>query len=149
MKSIATLSELKDSVGRLGTSEWLTVTQERIDMFAEATGDHYWIHVDQERARRGPHGGTIAHGYLTLSLIPFFLWGVLEFPRTSGLNYGLDRVRFPAPVPCGSQVRAHLDLVSVGDVDGGAQVKIKVTIEVAGGEKPACVAEAIFRWYVR
>lgn len=133
---------------RLGVSRWETVTQERIDLFAEATGDHQWIHVDPERAAAGPFGTTIAHGYLILSLGPLLLWDVLEVTGVSQIiNYGIDRVRFPAPVPVDSRVRLAVDLAAVTDVAGGLQAAIGLTFEVEGLAKPACVAEILFRYY--
>ena len=131
-----------------GPSSWVEVTQERIDAFAEATGDHQWIHVDRERAAAGPFGGTIAHGYLTLSLIPAMSWEVM--PRQEGgmgINYGLNRVRFPSPLPSGSRVRGTFRVDSVDEFDGGVQVTMKATIEREGGDKPVCVAEVVFRTY--
>jgi len=131
-----------------GPSGWVDVPQERVDAFADATGDHQWIHVDAERAAAGPFGGTIAHGYLTLSLIPAMSYEVV--PRqggSMGINYGLNRVRFPAPVPVGSRVRGTFEVVSVEDHDWGAQVTMAATLEREGGDKPVCVAEIVFRHY--
>ena len=133
----------------LGTSGWLEITQDRVDTFAAATGDRQWIHVDVERARTGPFGGTIAHGYLTLALV-IPLWS--EILRVEGigmaLNYGLNRLRFPAPVPVGSRVRLHARVASVEEVaGGGAQLTVELTVEVEGGSKPAAVAEAVYRYY--
>jgi acyl dehydratase len=139
------IDELRDAVGtQLGVSPWLDIDQERVDRFADATGDHQWIHVDPERARSGPFGGTIAHGYLTLSLISALSW---EAYRTEGLrmaiNYGANRVRFPAPVPVPSRVRGVVDLVSVEPNGDGYMVVTGVTVECEGGDKPACVAGTI------
>jgi acyl dehydratase len=132
----------------LGTSPWIDITQERIDMFAEATGDHQWIHVDVERATAGPFGAPIAHGYLTLSLSNFFLPQIVDVRGFSmGVNYGVDKVRFPAPVPVGSSVRASAGLTSVTEVSGGLQTVMTVTIEIEDSPKPACVIEAISRWF--
>lgn len=132
----------------LGYSEWHRVTQEQVDRFADATGDHQWIHVDVERATKGPFGGPIAHGYLTLSLAPVLLSEVFSVGGISmGINYGLDKLRFPAPVPVGSDVRAGARLLRVTDVSGGVQVVLEVTFEVDGGAKPVCVAEVLFRYY--
>jgi len=131
-----------------GPSSWVEVTQERIDGFAEATGDHQWIHVDRERAAAGPFGTTIAHGYLTLSLIPAMSFEVL--PRQEGamgINYGLNRVRFPAPVPSGSRVRGSFRVDAVDEFDGGVQMTMTATLEREGGDKPVCVAEVVFRTY--
>jgi acyl dehydratase len=144
-----TPAALKQAVGRhLGTSEWLEITQERIDLFAEATGDHQWIHVDPERARHGPFGKTIAHGYLTLSLVSLFLPQIVEVRGISmGVNYGTDRVRFPAPVPVGSRVRGSAELIEAEEVKGGAvQAKIRVTVEIEGHERPGCVVDTISRF---
>jgi acyl dehydratase len=142
---------LKDLVGQpLGTSSWVTIEQDRIDRFAEATGDHQWIHVDPERAKDGPFGSTIAHGFLTLSLIPALGWEVytIEGARLS-VNYGLNRLRFITPVKVGSRVRAHLVLAAVDEVAGDAlQVATTVTIELEGAEKPAAVAETLARIYL-
>ncbi len=131
-----------------GPSSWADVTQERIDTFAEATGDRQWIHVDPERATAGPFGTTIAHGYLTLSLLPMMSYEVV--PRQEGgmaVNYGLNRVRFPAPVPSGSRVRAAFRVDAVEEADWGYQATMTATIEREGGDKPVCVAELVFRYY--
>lgn len=133
----------------IGVSDWLTVDQERIDAFADATGDHQWIHVDRERATRGPFGTTIAHGFLTLSLTVHLLSGIeldVGEPRMS-INYGLDRVRFTAPIPSGSRIRARAGLTSVGEAGGGLQVKRTITVEREGEARPAMVAEALTRYY--
>ena len=143
------LDALKAAVGKdLGTSDWVDITQDRVDTFAEATGDRQWIHVDVERARReSPFGGPIAHGYLTLSLTNQLLPQVVEVRGvSSGVNYGADKVRFPAPVPVGSRVRANVRLDEADDVPGGVQTKMTITVEVEGGGKPACVVEALSRW---
>jgi acyl dehydratase len=146
---IDTLAELDPLVGtNLGTSSWVEVDQSRIDTFAEATNDHQWIHVDPDRAKEGPFGTTIAHGYLTLSLlIP--LWSELLDIREvkTKVNYGLDRVRFPAPVPVGCKVRATATLVEVEQIKGGVQIVVEATIERDGSDKPACVARPVFRFY--
>ena len=131
-----------------GPSSWIEVSQDRIDAFADATGDHQWIHVDAERAATGPFGGTIAHGYLTLSLLPVMSYEVV--PRQDGgmaVNYGLNRVRFPAPVPSGSRVRGTFRVDAIDEFDGGFQATMTATIERDGGEKPVCVAELLFRYY--
>ena len=131
-----------------GPSSWVEVSQSRIDAFAEATGDHQWIHVDRERAAAGPFGTTIAHGYLTLSLLSAMSFEVV--PAAEGgmaVNYGLNRVRFPAPVPAGSRVRATFRVDAVDDFDGGSQVTMMATVEREGGSKPVCVAELVFRRY--
>jgi acyl dehydratase len=143
--------DLKSAVGKdLGTSSWVTVEQDRIDKFAEATGDHQWIHVDPEKAKDGPFGSTIAHGFLTLSLIPALAWEVytIEGARLS-VNYGLNKLRFITPVKVGSRVRAHLSVAGVDEVPGNAlQVATTVTIELEGAEKPAAVAETLTRVYL-
>ena len=131
-----------------GPSSWIEIPQDRISAFADATGDHQWIHVDPERAAQGPFGSTIAHGYLTLSLLPAMSYEVL--PRHEGgmgVNYGLDRVRFPAPVPVGSRVRGSFRVDSVEEADWGHQAKLTATVVRDGAEKPVCVAEVIFRYY--
>jgi acyl dehydratase len=130
-----------------GPSSWMDVPQERIDRFAEATGDHQWIHVDPEKAKDGPFGGTIAHGYLTLSLLPVASYEVV--PRSGGMaiNYGLNKVRFPAPVPVGSRVRATFEVIELDEQDWGGQATMRATIERDGGDKPVCVAETVFRYY--
>jgi len=144
------IDELKAKQGEhLGYSDYVEITQEQVNLFADATGDHQWIHVDPERAKSGPFGGPIAHGYLTLSLAPALLPQILIVGGISmGVNYGCGKVRFPSPVPVGSKVRAGAELVSVEDVAGGAQVTMQVTFEVEGAPKPSCVAEVIYRYYV-
>jgi acyl dehydratase len=139
------IEEFADVVGtHLGHSDWHTITQEQIDLFAAATGDHQWIHVDRERAAHGPFGSTIAHGYLLLSLVPKLVLRVYRVEGlTMGVNYGCDRVRFPAPVPVGSQVRAGVELMSLIPRATGVQAMARVTIERAGASKPACVAETV------
>jgi acyl dehydratase len=130
-----------------GPSSWIDVPQERIDAFADATGDHQWIHVEPDRAKDGPFGTTIAHGYLTLSLLPVASYEVV--PRQGGMaiNYGLNKVRFPAPVPVGSRVRATFEVVGVDEQEWGGQATMQATVEREGGEKPVCVAEIVFRYY--
>jgi acyl dehydratase len=131
-----------------GPSSWRDVPQSRIDAFADATDDHQWIHVDPERAKDGPFGTTIAHGYLTLSLLPAASYEVV--PRQGGsmsINYGLNKVRFPAPVPVGSRVRATFEVVDLDEQEWGGQATMKATIEREGGDKPVCVAELVFRYY--
>jgi acyl dehydratase len=132
----------------LGVSDWIEVTQDRVDTFAEATGDHQWIHVDVERARRdSPFGGPIAHGYLTLSLSNLVMPQLVEVRGVSlGVNYGTGKVRFPAPVPVGARVRGRGELVACDEVPGGVQTTIRITMEVEGGAKPACVVDALSRW---
>lgn len=133
----------------LGHSGWLQVDQDRVDLFAEATGDHQWIHVDVERAKAGPFGGPIAHGYLTLSLGPVLYPQVVQVRGFSmGVNYGANKVRFPSPVPVGSKVRLGVKLAGVEDIAGGVQLTMEFTFEVEGAPKPSCVAEIIFRSYV-
>ncbi|HUE58166.1 MAG TPA: MaoC family dehydratase [Acidimicrobiales bacterium] len=140
---------LKSRVGdHLGYSEWHEVTQEQVNLFADATGDHQWIHVDVERAKAGPFGAPIAHGYLTLSLGPALLTEVLQVTGVSmAINYGLNKLRFPAPVPVGSKVRAGVTLAGVEDVGGGVQVTLNTAFEIEGGTKPVCVADILFRYY--
>jgi acyl dehydratase len=149
MKTITGLDELKASEGEvLGTSDWHDVTQDAIDAFAEVTGDHQWIHVDVERAKETPFGATIAHGYYTLSLAPMFMEQVMSLEGFAfAVNYGLNRVRFPAPVPVGSRVRATVRLAQLEEIPGGAQMTLEMTFEVEGGEKPACVAQTLSRVY--
>jgi acyl dehydratase len=132
----------------LGPSEWQEIRQERVDAFAEATGDRQWIHVDRERAAAGPFGGTIAHGYLTLSMLAAFSFELLPVEDASAsINYGLNRVRFPAPVPVGSRVRASFRVEDASEVEGGVQVTMAATVERESAEKPVCVAELVFRYY--
>ena len=141
------MTDLKEGA-EFGPSSWIDVPQERIDAFAEATGDHQWIHVDRERAAAGPFGTTIGHGYLTLSLLPAMSYEVV--PRQEGgmaVNYGLNKVRFPAPVPSGSRVRGTFRVASVEDADWGFQATMTATVELEGGDKPVCVAELVFRYY--
>jgi acyl dehydratase len=145
MRTFTTYDELEAAVGEdLGPTDWLEVTQERVDAFADATGDHQWIHVDVERAKDGPFGGTIAHGYLTLSLVPHFSPELfsLETPGAT-LNYGVNKVRFPTPVPVGSRIRATAQLAAITEVPAGHQLVTRYTIEVEGQAKPACVAETV------
>ena len=141
--------ELREAVGdQLGHSDWLEVDQKRIDLFADATGDHQWIHVDPERAAAGPFGTTIAHGYLTLSLLPAFVPQVMRVEGMKmGINYGTDKVRFPSIVPVGSRLRATAVLKDVTEAGGGVQVTAVVTVEREGGDKPVCVAESVSRYY--
>ena len=132
----------------LGYSAWHNVTQEQVNKFADATGDHQWIHIDVERAKAGPFGGPIAHGYLTLSLAPILLAQVLQVEGVKmGVNYGTNKVRFPSPVPVGSNLRLGAKLASVEDVPGGKQVTVEATFEVEGTTKPSCVAELVFRYF--
>jgi len=141
--------ELKTAVGQaLGSSDWLEIDQARINLFADATGDHQWIHVDPERAKNGPFGKCIAHGYLTLSLVNLFLPQIVDVQGISmGVNYGCGKVRFPAPVPVGSRVRGTGELVEVEDVKGGVQATIRVTVEIEGSDRPACVVDTISRYF--
>ena len=140
---------LLQAVGQhLGYSDWLEIDQQRIDLFADATGDHQWIHVDPVRAAEGPFGRTIAHGYLTLSLANLFLPQIMRVDNVSmGVNYGCEKVRFPAPVPVGSRVRGGGEVISAEEVKGGVQVVVRVTIEVEGSERPACVVDTISRFF--
>ncbi|MDB5840960.1 MAG: MaoC family dehydratase [Herminiimonas sp.] len=151
MREIASLAALKDLTGQeIAVSEWVDITQERVNQFADATGDHQWIHLDVERSRKeSPYGGTIAHGFLTLSLLPMLMAKAIVMSDVKmGVNYGLNKVRFPAPVPVGSRVRGRITLLSVEDIPGGAQVIFQVTVEREGGDKPVCVAESITRRYI-
>ncbi len=142
------LDEVRAAVGReLGTSDWLEITQERVNQFADATGDHQWIHVDPLRAAAGPFGGPIAHGYLTLSLSNALLPEIVEVRGIAmGVNYGVGKVRFPSPVPVGARIRASATLTAVEEVAGGVQTTMVITVEVEGGSKPACVIESISRY---
>jgi acyl dehydratase len=141
-------SELAAAVGRhLGHSDWLEITQDRIDEFARATGDFQWIHVDPSRAADGPYGATIAHGYLTMSLTNLFRPSLIDVPTaTAGINYGVNKVRFLSPVRVGSRVRLGCEILEVTDVPGGVQVICRDTMELEGSDKPACVVESISRW---
>ncbi len=130
-----------------GPSSWIDVPQSKIDAFAEATGDHQWIHVDAERAQEGPFGTTIGHGYLTLSLLPAASYEVVPRQGGMGINYGLNRVRFPAPVPVDSRLRATFEVKEVEEITGGGQVTMTATVEREGGDKPVCVADVVFRYY--
>jgi acyl dehydratase len=144
------LAELQARVGQaLGGSDWMLVDQARIDSFAQATGDHQWIHVDPVRAADGPFKTTVAHGFLTLSLLPAMFESGLQIDDTTmGVNYGLNRVRFPAPLPAGGRVRGHFKLLGYEPVTGGAQLTIEVSVELEGSAKPVCVAEAVSRRYL-
>ncbi|OPF70510.1 dehydratase [Streptomyces antioxidans] len=141
--------ELRSAVGEeLGPSDWLEIDQKRVDLFADATGDHQWIHVDPERAAGGPFGTTIAHGYLTLSLLPSFTPQLLQVEGVRmGINYGVNKVRFPSPVPVGSRLRATARIVEAAEVKDGLQLTLTVTLEREGGDKPVCVAESVARYY--
>ena len=148
MREIASLEELKKLVGQeVAVSDWVEITQERVNLFAEATGDHQWIHLDVERSRKeSPYGGTVAHGFLTLSLLPLLMGSSVKMLDVKmSVNYGLNKVRFPAPVPVGSRIRGRITLLSVEDIPDGAQMIWNVTMEREGGEKPVCVAEPISR----
>ena len=149
MLTLNGIGDLKARVGEeLGVSRWLDVTQEAIDAFADATGDHQWIHVDPERAKDTPFGGTFAHGYYTLSLAPMFSYELFTVEGVAfGINYGLNKVRFPSPLPVGSKVRMRATLAEVTDIPGGAQFATTFTFEREGGEKPVCVAESLTRVY--
>jgi acyl dehydratase len=149
VRQFARLSDLQPLVGQeLGLSDWLTVDQKRIDLFAEATDDHQWIHVDPARSAAGPFGATVAHGFLTLSLLPpLFAGGFHIEGIRMGINYGLNRVRFPSPVRVGSRLRGRFKLLAYEPLDGGAQLTVEVTVEIEGSGKPACVAESVTRRY--
>lgn len=150
MRKFDSLEALAACLGHeVGTSEWITITQAQIDEFAEATGDRQWIHVDPVRAAAGPFGTTIAHGFLTLSLLPQMAESAIELGGVRmGVNYGLNKVRFPAPVPVGSRLRGHFKLTAFEPIDGGAQITMEVTMEREGSTKPVCVAESLSRRYV-
>ncbi len=150
MKTFQTLSELAACVGQeVAVSDWLTITQAQVNQFAEATGDHQWIHVDPEKAKAGPFGGPIAHGFLTLSLLPKFFESSFEIVQSRmGVNYGLNKVRFTAPVPVGSRLRARMTLLASEPIDnGGIQMTWQVLVEREGADKPVCVAESLVRRY--
>jgi acyl dehydratase len=144
------VDELREAKGsEVGASDWVEVGQEQIDGFADATGDHQWIHVDAERAKDGPFGTTIAHGFLTLSLLPKLVQGVYRIEGVKmGVNYGLNKVRFTSPLPVGSRVRGRVEIIDVTDISGGVQIASKVTVEIENSEKPAVVAEWLTRQYV-
>ena len=150
MRSFDKLSDLQPLVGQpIADSDWITIDQPRIDLFAEATGDHQWIHVDPVRAAAGPFRTTVAHGFLTLSMLPEMGANAMEFRDVRmGVNYGLNRVRFTSPVPVGSRVRGRFKLLEYKPIEGGAQITFEATIEREGADKPACVAEAVSRRYV-
>jgi acyl dehydratase len=147
MRVFANGDQIREAKGeKLGTSDWLTITQQQVNLFADATHDHQWIHVDEQRAAEGPFGGPIAHGFLTLSLLPALNAQTYQFEGVKmGINYGLNKVRFPSPVRVGSRVRVHTELADVTEVNGGLQLTINATIEIEGEEKPACVAETLAR----
>jgi acyl dehydratase len=150
MKTFETLADLAACLGQeVAVSDWLTITQEQVNQFAQATGDHQWIHVDVDKARAGPFGAPIAHGFLTLSLLPVFLESSFEVRQSGmGVNYGLNRVRFTAPVPVGSRLRGRLTLLATEPIEhGGLQMIWSVVVEREGAEKPVCVAEALVRRY--
>lgn len=147
--TVDTVEDLAGLVGQeLGTSDWLEVTQDRVDLFADATDDHQWIHVDPARAAAGPFGGPIAHGHLTLSLlVPLWAQVLTVRNRSMAVNYGLNRVRFPAPVPVGSRIRLRATLASCEPVPGGVQIVVDAVVEREGGDKPVCVAQPVYRIY--
>ena len=145
MRTFSTFEEIESAVGEeIGVSDWVQIDQERVNAFADATGDHQWIHVDLEKAKEGPFGGTIAHGYLTLSLVPWLGSQVFSLDTPGAkLNYGVNKVRFPTPVPVGSRIRARIAVNGVADVKAGKQLTLGYTIEIEGSEKPGCVAESV------
>ena len=150
MKIFQNLNDLTACIGQeVAVSDWVTITQQQVNLFAEATGDHQWIHVDPEKASKGPFGGTIAHGFLTLSLIPRFFESAFEITNSRmGVNYGLNKVRFTAPVPVGSRLRARMKLLACDPIDNaGVQMTWEVTVEREGSVKPVCVAESLVRRY--
>jgi acyl dehydratase len=141
---ITTLEDLRASVGRtFGPTEWFEITQERIDAFAAATGDHHWIHVDPERAKHGPYGATIAHGHLTSSLAPMFLSQLMRIEFGHRLNYGSDKVRFPEPVRCGARIRARATITGLEERPAGMVLRTQIVVEIEGSQRPACVAESL------
>jgi acyl dehydratase len=146
---ITSPKQLYEKVGQeLGVTDWLQITQQRVDQFAEATGDHQWIHVDPERAKDGPFGACIAHGYLSLALAgSYFLERITKVECKMGVNYGSDRLRFPAPVRVGSRIRGRGELVKAEAVEGGVQAVVRVTVEIEAGDRPACVVDTISRYY--
>ena len=145
MRTFGTVEEIESAVGEeIGTTEWVEITQDRVDRFADATDDHQWIHVDRERAATGPFGGTIAHGYLTLSLIPYFGSQLFALDNPGAkLNYGVNKVRFPHPVPVGSRIRGTVTIAEVTDIPAGKQMITRYVVEIEGVDKPACVAETV------
>lgn len=145
----SSVDEVLACVGKdLGQTDWLEITQDRVNQFADATGDHQWIHVDPERAKNGPFGACIAHGYLTLALAgSFFLERIASAEARMGVNYGLDKVRFPAPVRVGARIRGRGELIRAERVEGGVQAVIRVAVEIEGSERPACVADTMSRYY--
>ncbi|MFZ6720962.1 MaoC family dehydratase [Undibacterium sp. Ji49W] len=150
MREFSSIDELKNLIGQeVAQSDWVEITQERVNTFADATGDHQWIHLDVERAKReSPFGGPIAHGFLTLSLLPMLVANAIHLSYVKmGVNYGLNKVRFPSPVPVGSRLRARMKLLQIEDIKDGAQLSWEVTIEREGQDKPVCVAESISRCY--
>ena len=151
MRRFSHLADLEPLVGQpIGASDWVSIDQARIDLFAQATDDPQWIHIDPARSAAGPYGATVAHGFLTLSLLPhFFATGFTVDDVQMGINYGLNRVRFPAPVRVGSRLRAQFVLKAYEALEGGAQLTVAVTVEIEGGDKPACVAESVTRRYTR
>jgi acyl dehydratase len=147
MRSFSDVHELLAAEGAdLGVTAWREVTQPQVDSFADTTDDHQWIHVDVDRAADGPYGGTIAHGMLTLSLVPVMIGEVVSVSATYGLHYGFEKVRFPAPVPVGSRIRGHVRVLRTAPVEGGTRATFGVTVEVEGGAKPVCVAEDTIVW---
>ncbi len=150
MRTFDKLTDLQALVGQhVADSDWITIDQKRIDLFADATGDHQWIHVDPVLAAAGPFGATVAHGFLTLSLLPEMGQSAFKLEDTRmGVNYGLNRVRFPAPVPVGSRLRGRFKLLSYESIEGGAQLTLEVTMEREGSAKPVCIAESVSRRYV-
>jgi acyl dehydratase len=143
-----TLAEVPTLAGRhLGHTDWREMTQERVDQFADVTEDHNYIHVDVERAKESPFGGTIAHGYLTVSLLAPISQQLLEVTDATGVNYGMDRLRFPAPLPVGAEFRGGGEVTEVSEVKGGVQAKVLLTVEVKGSDRPALIADCLFRYY--
>ena len=149
MNTYATLEEIRSKIGQsIGQSDWIEISQSRIQQFADATGDHQWIHLDVERAKQGPFKSTVAHGFLTLSLLPTMMYSAYAITEVGmGVNYGLNRVRFPTPVPAGSRVRGNFKLLSFEPIPGGAQLTTEISVELEGSSKPVCVAESVGRMF--
>ena len=149
MKTFDTLADLAACVGHdVAATEWVKITQQQVNQFAEATGDHQWIHVDEERAKQGPFGAPIAHGFLTLSLLSqFFDKTIVVSSARMGVNYGLNKVRFPASVPVGSKVRLSAEVTAVEDIADGVQIILRATVHCTASQKPVCVAEPVYRFY--
>jgi acyl dehydratase len=151
VREVESIDELKEWIGReVSVSDWVEITQDQVNTFADATHDHQWIHIDVERAKKeSPFGGPIAHGYLTLSMFPYLISKAFKLNQKfkMGVNYGINKLRFMSPVPAGGKIRARMELINVSEVKGGYQVEGKVTVDIEGQDKPACVAEPVYRYY--